>query len=221
MASENGVQVEEEKSGFIGMTNGDGQVQIVKEDGSVNNSEQASNENGISEDAMETKDTLKISGAEAELSRTNSNTKARNSRKGSKDNTSLKNNKSTRNQDNLGGSTLLARKPKANLSQSLSFPARGSHPDGMRRSTDAFTTKWGAKHSQIIGRKTEVTLSNGNLSSASQASRGVPMDSGGAINKRTALASLPCLRQSLVKILFTWSFLHLLFMNHLVCDMSV
>ncbi|KAL3532194.1 hypothetical protein ACH5RR_005715 [Cinchona calisaya] len=171
MESENGVQMEEEKSGFVGSTN---------EDGSVNNSEQASNENGISESSKGTKETLKTSGVGSELSRTNSNTKTRNSRKkGSEGNTSLKNNKSTRNQDNLGGSTLLARKPKASLTQSLSFPSRGSHPDGMRRSTDAFTMKSGSKHSQTNGRKSEVTLSNG------------------AINKRTALASLPCLRQSL------------------------
>lgn len=198
MESENGVQVEDEKSGFIGMTNGNESVQDVKEDGSVNNSEQASNENGFSE--MEATGTIKTSGTESEMSRTNSNTKTKNSRKGSKDN-KLKNNKNTRNQDSLGGSILLAWKMKANLTQSLSLPARASHSDDMRRSTDAFTMKLGAKQSQTNAGKDEVTLSNGTLSSSgrlSQAIKGVATYSGGAICKRTALSSLPCLRQSLV-----------------------
>ncbi|KAL3536002.1 hypothetical protein ACH5RR_004463 [Cinchona calisaya] len=194
MECENGVQIEDEKSGFFGMTNGNG---LVQDGSSVNNSEQASNENGFSE--MEEKGTIKTSGSENELSGTKSNTKTKISRKGSKDN-NLKNNKSTRNQNSLGGSTLLARKTKASLTQSLSFPGRVAHPEGMRRSTDAFTVKLGAKQSQTNGRKNEVTLSKGNLSLSGRSSQDikeVATNSEGAISKRTALASLSCLHQSL------------------------
>ncbi|CDP10567.1 unnamed protein product [Coffea canephora] len=199
MESENGVQVEDEKSGFVGMrTNGGtGSVQDVKEDGSVKNNEQASDENGFSE--MKAKVTIKISGSGTELSKTNSNVNTKNSRTGSKHN-SLKKNKNTGNQDSLGASALHARKTKASLTQSLSFPARVSHPDGMTRSTDALTAKLGSRHSQTVGVKAEAARSNGTLSSSArlnQVSKGVATNAGGTISKRTSLGSLPCLRQSL------------------------
>lgn len=198
MESENGVQVEDEKSGFVGVpTDGTGSVQDAKEDGSVKNNEQASNENDFSE--IRAKVTIKTSGAGTELQKTNSNANIKSSRAGSKDN-SLKKNKNTGNQDTLGASALLARKTKAGLTQSLSFPARVSHPDGMRRSIDAFTAKLGPKHSQTTGVKAETALSNGTLSSSArlnQVSKGLATNTGGAISERTSLGSLPCLRQSL------------------------
>ena len=203
MESENGVQVEDEKSGFVGMrTNGTGSVQDGKEDGSVKNNEQASNENGFSE--MKAKVTIKTSGSGTELSKTNPNVNTKNSRTGSKHN-SLKKNKNTGNQDSLGASALHARKTKASLTQSLSFPARVSHPDGMTRSTDALTAKLGSRHSQTIGVKAEAARSNGTLSSSArlnQVSKGVETNAGGTISKRTSLGSVPCLRQSLVR--FCW-----------------
>ncbi|CAI9097550.1 OLC1v1034007C1 [Oldenlandia corymbosa var. corymbosa] len=185
MESENGVLTEDAKNGVLEIVNGEGQEvhhDVEEESDSLKHSDQ------ISETGTEVKEAIDTSVSEA-----NSNTKTANSVESSKTK-STKNSKTSRNQEGLkggGSSASITRKPRASLSQSLSFPAKkGSHPDGMRRSTDWFPSK--------LGSKTNHQTNGGSLSSGSRSNQGVKTNksSGDATSKRTALASLPYLRQS-------------------------
>ncbi|KAK9291286.1 hypothetical protein L1049_009475 [Liquidambar formosana] len=115
----------------------------------------------------------------------------------------LKNKKITKHQPDSKGPTLFSRNQRPNLSQSLSFPARGIHANLMKKSIDVYPAKLktDAKHSRPNG--SEVPFSNGSVTSAShlnhpnrRVSNGVNSkeantNGGGASARRTTLASIP------------------------------
>ncbi|WRX24991.1 TPX2 [Theobroma cacao] len=119
-----------------------------------------------------------------------------------------KNNKVIKDKSNLRSAVPLSRDQRAVLSQSLSFPARRVHGDGLMKSIDGYPEKVDLKHGQEEGTKVQAS-SNGSLSSLSRLnhpnSRGsIKLDSkpantngGGVTARRTTLASLPSNRQAL------------------------
>lgn len=125
-----------------------------------------------------------------------------------------KNSNITKDKSNLKGtSTPFSRNQRANLSQSLSFPARGARADGLKKSIDAVSVKTEVKNRRVSnGTKTEVFSANGTVTSASRltdipnrrASTGVqPKEqntSSGASVRRSSLASVPSIRRSVVRI---------------------
>ncbi|XP_021289840.1 protein WVD2-like 4 isoform X2 [Herrania umbratica] len=119
-----------------------------------------------------------------------------------------KNNKVTKDKSTLRSAVPLSRDQRPALSQSLSFPARKVHGDGLMKSIDGYPEKVDLKHGQEKGTKVQAS-SNGSLSSLSRLNhpnrRGsINLDSkpanangGGVSARRTTLASLPSNRQAL------------------------
>ncbi|XVF55709.1 hypothetical protein PTKIN_Ptkin06aG0058700 [Pterospermum kingtungense] len=115
--------------------------------------------------------------------------------------------KVTKDKSNLRSAVPVFRNQRPVLSQSLSFPARRVHGDGLRKSTDGYAEKTDLKHAQEKGTKVQAS-SNGSVPSLSRLShlnrRGsinldskpANMNGGGVTGRRTTLASLPSNRQA-------------------------
>ncbi|KAM1735641.1 hypothetical protein ACFX12_014089 [Malus domestica] len=99
------------------------------------------------------------------------------------------------------GATPFSRKERATLSQSRSFPAKGSRTDPMKKSIDVYPVKTEAKHARGNATKAEAPISVSRLNNPTRrASTGVHSKdgniTGGAAIKRTSLASIPSIRSS-------------------------
>lgn len=189
MESENGVQVvEDDKKGVIGMINEEGSVMDTKENDSLNKGggDLVSNDNVfVSGTAtMEEKQTLGSSVGEAddELAKSKAKPKPKPKPRNSLSKVSVhansKINKNTKDQSNFKSPTLLSRKNRSSLTQSLSFPARGSNVDAMKSLDGGSSTKSAAKHAQFLARS-----KGGETSSTATATAGP--------RRRSTLASLP------------------------------
>lgn len=197
MESENGVQVvEDDKKGVIGMINEEGSVMDTKENGSLNNGggDLVSNDNVVSVTAtMEEKQTLGTSVGETdEIAKSKAKSKPKPKPRNSLTKVSVHanskiNNKNTKDQNNLKSPTLLSRKNRPSLTQSLSFPARGSNVDTMKSLDGGSSTKSGAKHTQFLAR-----------------SEGGETSSTGGARRRTTLASLPSQTSSSSSLVYTF-----------------
>lgn len=188
MESENGVQVEDDNKGVVGMINEEGSVMDTKENDSLNKGDLVSNDNVVSGTAtMEEKQTLGTSATETELTKSKAKPKPRNTSKASVHGNSTRS-KNTKDQNNLKkGPTLLARKNRPSLTQSLSFPARGSSHVDTTKSHDGSATKSGSKHTQSSNR----TGSSVKATSTVARSKGEVSSTGAGAGRRTTLASLP------------------------------
>lgn len=189
MESENGVQVVEDdkKKGVIGMINEEGLVMDTKENDSLNKGggDLVSNDNVfVSGTAtMEEKQTLGSSVGEAdELAQSKAKPKPKPKPRNSLSKVSVhansKINKNTKDQSNFKSPTLLSRKNRPSVTQSLSFPARGSNVDAMKSLDGGSSTKSGAKHAQFLARS-----KGGETSSTGTGTAGA--------RRRSTLASLP------------------------------
>lgn len=188
MESENGVQVvEDDKKGVIGMINEEGSVMDTKENDSLNKGggDLVSNDNVfVSGTAtMEEKQTLGSSVGEAdELAQSKAKPKPKPKPRNSLSKVSVhansKINKNTKDQSNFKSPTLLSRKNRPSLTQSLSFPARGSNVDAMKSLDGGSSTKSGAKHAQFLARS-----KGGETSSTGTGTAGA--------RRQSTLASLP------------------------------
>ncbi|CAN6719520.1 unnamed protein product [Malus baccata var. baccata] len=99
------------------------------------------------------------------------------------------------------GATPFPRKERATLSQSQSFPAKGSRTDPMKKSIDVYPVKTEVKHARGKATKAEAPISVSRLNNPTRrASTGVHSKdgntTGGAAIKRTSLASIPSIRSS-------------------------
>ncbi|RXH76429.1 hypothetical protein DVH24_019317 [Malus domestica] len=99
------------------------------------------------------------------------------------------------------GATPFSRKERATLSQSRSFPAKGSRTDPMKKSIDVYPVKTEVKHARGNATKAEAPISVSRLNNPTRrASTGVHSKdgniTGGAAIKRTSLASIPSIRSS-------------------------
>ncbi|CAN6586701.1 unnamed protein product [Malus baccata var. baccata] len=99
------------------------------------------------------------------------------------------------------GATPFPRKERATLSQSQSFPAKGSRTDPMKKSVDVYPVKTEVKHARGKATKAEAPISVSRLNNPTRrASTGVHSKdgntTGGAAIKRTSLASIPSIRSS-------------------------
>ncbi|XVF55907.1 hypothetical protein PTKIN_Ptkin06aG0073900 [Pterospermum kingtungense] len=115
--------------------------------------------------------------------------------------------KVTKDKSNLRSAVPVSRNQRPVLSQSLLFPARRVHGDGLRKSIDGCAEKTDLKHAQEKATKVQAS-SSGSVPSLSRSShpnrRGsINLDSkpansngGGVTGRRTTLASLPSNRQA-------------------------
>ncbi|MBA0849443.1 hypothetical protein Goshw_016136 [Gossypium schwendimanii] len=109
-----------------------------------------------------------------------------------KESGNAKNNKVTNDKPNLRNAVPISHNQRPVLSQSLSFPARRIHGDGLVKSTDL-------KHSQEKSSKTHAPSSNGSARLSHPNRRGsIHVDTkpanangGGGSSRRTTIASLP------------------------------
>lgn len=112
--------------------------------------------------------------------------------------------KLAKDKPNLKGITQIPRNQRAILSQSLSFPSRGSRGDPMKKSIDANPVKAVAKHARGNATKAEAHFSVSRLNPNRRASTGVyskeENTTGGASLKRTSLAAIPSIRCSSVRL---------------------
>ncbi|KAM0980800.1 hypothetical protein TB2_013696 [Malus domestica] len=97
--------------------------------------------------------------------------------------------------------TPFPRKERATLSQSQSFPAKGSRTDPMKKSIDVYPVKTEVKRARGKATKVEAPISVSRLNNPTRrASTGVHSKdgntTGGAAIKRTSLASIPSIRSS-------------------------
>ncbi|XP_022766923.1 protein WVD2-like 4 isoform X2 [Durio zibethinus] len=118
-----------------------------------------------------------------------------------------KNSKVTKDKSNLRSAVPISRNQRPVLSQSLSFPARRVHGDGLVKSIDGYPEKTDLKHAQEKGTKVQGPSSNESVPSSSRLNhpnrRGsINLDSkpananGGVTARRTTLASLPSNKQA-------------------------
>lgn len=202
MESENGVPVEDEKRVVLENSNSEGSSVDINKENISNSHEPFSSENEVCKDVIKDKESLNSSGPEVELSSAVSKSKSSNEGKNS-NGYGPKNSKLAKNHSDSKGSVAFGRSKKPSLTQSLSFPAKGHHSDAMKRSIEVYPI-------QKNGVKGESKVSNGNGHSGLSAnpttkgpflgvnSKGV-MNAGKVASRRATLASLPSLRQSLVK----------------------
>lgn len=120
-------------------------------------------------------------------------------------------NVTAKDKSNLKSAVPVSRNQRAVLSQSLSFPARRAHGDGLMKSIDGYKEKTDRKRAQQKGKKVQAPL-NGSVASLSRLShpnrrRSINLDSkpetmngGGVTARRTTLASFPSNRQAVVWI---------------------
>ncbi|CAB4317361.1 unnamed protein product [Prunus armeniaca] len=108
--------------------------------------------------------------------------------------------KLAKDKPNLKGITQIPRNQRALLSQSLSFPSRGSRADPMKKSIDVYPVKAVAKHARGNATKAEAPFSVSRLNPNRRASTGVHSKeentTGGASFKRNSLAAIPSVRCS-------------------------
>lgn len=182
MESVNGVPVEEEK--FV----------VAEKNVDVKEEENVSEKTNANEEKTD----------ETELSENVPKSKTSNQRKLAAGGTT-KNNKMAKDQASLRGTAALTRSKKASISQSLSFPSRGVSSDVMRKSIDVYPKKSDAKELKTKGVKHETSLSKGSSASSLNpkgVSAGVLKNAnangGVATNRRTTIAAVPSLRQSMV-----------------------
>ncbi|KAM3266250.1 protein WVD2-like 4 [Capsicum annuum] len=199
MESENGVPVEEEK---IVVT--EKNLDMSKEEENVSETKANANEEKVNEE-------LNVSVVKTELPRNAPKSKGSSQKKLAANGTS-KNNKMAKDQASLRGIAALARSNKASQSQSLSFPARGVSSDVMRKSIDVYPKKSDGKEVKTNGVKNETSLSKGSSASSSRGVFGGVLknanaNGGVATSRRTTIAVVPSLRQSMVSILVIY--LHL------------
>ncbi|XWS43317.1 hypothetical protein CRYUN_Cryun16bG0092500 [Craigia yunnanensis] len=121
-----------------------------------------------------------------------------------------KSSKVTKDKSNLRSAVPVSRNQRPVLSQSLSFPARRVHGDGLMKSIDGFPEKTDLKHAQEKGTKVQAPSSNGSVSSLSRlnhpnrrgsinlGSKLENVNGGGVSARRTTLASLASNRQAVV-----------------------
>ncbi|XVE75838.1 hypothetical protein DITRI_Ditri12bG0123500 [Diplodiscus trichospermus] len=119
-----------------------------------------------------------------------------------------KNSKVTENKSYLRSAVPISPNQRPVLSQSLSFPARGVHGDGLAKSIGGYPEKTNLKHADEKSTKVQVP-SNGSISSLSRSnhsnrrgsinmdSKPANMSGGGVTAWRTTLASLPNNRQAM------------------------
>ncbi|XP_009348636.2 protein WVD2-like 4 [Pyrus x bretschneideri] len=116
-------------------------------------------------------------------------------------NNGLSKSKPAKDKPIVKGATPFLHKERATLSQSLSFPARGSRTDPMKKSIDVYPVKTEVKHARGNATKAEAPISVSRLNNPTRrASTGVHSkdgnSTGGASIKRTSLASIPSIRSS-------------------------
>lgn len=185
MASENGVPLEEESGvSIVEKTDVLESTVVVKVE-----EENVCDNIAVSGDSDKIGKSLNSSGVAVESSGTVSEGKVGNGG-------SSKNSKVAKDRSNLKGPGTFARSTRASLSQSLSFPAKGRHADGMKTSVDGHPVK-----SRANGSKAQAPFMNGTATSVSRlnpanrrASTGV--NSKDVSTRRTTLASVPSFRQS-------------------------
>uniref|UniRef100_A0A5B7A2W8 TPX2 C-terminal domain-containing protein n=1 Tax=Davidia involucrata TaxID=16924 RepID=A0A5B7A2W8_DAVIN len=200
MESENRVSIEYE-SGVIEKIDVDGSVvDVKKEEHLVDNGENVTSVNGISENLTKAEGGVRSSSTEV-----GSTVSVSNPIKGS-NTAGLKNNKMPKDRPSLKGTAPFAHNTRPSLSQSLSFPASELHAHVMKKSIDGYPVKSDVKHAGANGAKAEYQFSNGTASrlnptnrraSTGVNSKEVKTNGVGASARRTMLASVPSIHQSL------------------------
>lgn len=131
-----------------------------------------------------------------------------------------KTSKTTKDKTNPKGGVPFTRNQRSVLSQSLSFPAREAHADGMKRSIDGHPVKNETKNARASGAKAQGPSANGTVASVSRlsqpnrrASAGVDSKevstNGGVSSRRTSLATVPGVHKAAVSFYVVISSLHL------------
>ncbi|KAH0728993.1 hypothetical protein KY289_000181 [Solanum tuberosum] len=193
MESENGVPVEEEKIVVV-----EKNLDMSKEEENVSEKKANANEEKADE-------APNVSVVKTELPRNVPKSKGSSQKKLATGGTT-KNNKMVKDQASLRATAALTRSNKASQSQSLSFPSRGVSSDVMRKSIDVYPKKSDAKELKTKEVKNETSHSKGSSASSSNpANRGVSggvlknanTNGGVASNRRTTIAAVPSLRQSM------------------------
>ncbi|KAJ4970492.1 hypothetical protein NE237_003591 [Protea cynaroides] len=212
MESENGV-VLEHANGVVEITPVEQScaLNVNKENENADNRADVSQMNGVSENVSEV-DGVDSSAAEAQAAMAVAGSKGSNPSKkpGSGPNDGLKNNKMPKDHANRKVPITVPRSQRPSLSQSMSFPARGILANGLKKSIDGKPVKTNAKHTQANGTETEVRVTSGQGITTSRrnlpyrrASTGLssvnanPSGSGPS-SRRSTLASVPSIRQSMV-----------------------
>ncbi|XWS56100.1 hypothetical protein CRYUN_Cryun09bG0057400 [Craigia yunnanensis] len=200
MESENGVTVEEER---IVSERTDVKESAKEELNADINGEGASNLKEASKQG--TKSEGRASKAAANVSKSKISKHLKES--GNLTGGNSKNSKVTKDKSNLRSAVPIYRNQRPVLSQSLSFPARRVHGDGLMKSIDEYPEKTALKHAQEKSTKIQAP-SNGSVPSLSRLNhrnrRGsINLDSkpentngGGVTTRRTTLASFPSNRQA-------------------------
>ncbi|CAL5356947.1 unnamed protein product [Camellia sinensis] len=185
MESKNRVSVEDEKGVF----------EKIHEEG-----EKVLNVNVISENVVKAEEGINSSVPVVKSTVAVSESKISNPPKGS-NGSGLKSGKVAKDRPNSKGPTPLACNTRRSMTQSLSFPAKGLHADVMKKSIDVYPVKADSKSFRAKGAKSELSFSNGTVTSTARlnpanrrASVGLNSkenNDGGASTRRTTLASLP------------------------------
>ncbi|KAA8518438.1 hypothetical protein F0562_015912 [Nyssa sinensis] len=205
MESENGVPIEEESGVIEKIDVGESVVEVKKDEQHADNGENVTSVNGISENLTKSEGCVNSSSTEVASNETVSESKISNPTKSSNAAGSKKN-KILKDRSSFKGTTPFARNMRPSLTQSLSFPARQLHANVMKKSIDGYPVKSDVKHAGANGAKGQYQFSNGTASrlnptnrraSTGVNSKEVKTDGVGASTRRTTLASLPSIRQSL------------------------
>ncbi|GMP98494.1 hypothetical protein CsSME_00046358 [Camellia sinensis var. sinensis] len=185
MESKNRVSVEDEKGVF----------EKIHEEG-----EKVLNVNVISENVVKAEEGINSSVPVVKSTVAVSESKISNPPKGS-NGSGLKSGKVAKDRPNSKGPNPLACNTRRSMTQSLSFPAKGLHADVMKKSIDVYPVKADSKSFRAKGAKSELSFSNGTVTSTARlnpanrrASVGLNSkenNDGGASTRRTTLASLP------------------------------
>ncbi|XP_031248259.1 protein WVD2-like 4 [Pistacia vera] len=168
MESENGVVMEEESVVTANVHAEGSALETKKEKQSAKNGEDASKHFTKAEGVSESK----ISKPLKEPSVTNGG--------------NSKTSKTTKDKTNSKGGAPFTRNQRPVLSQSLSFPARGAHADGMKRSIDGHPVKNETKNTRAIGAKAQGPSANGTVTSVSRLSQPNRRASTGADSKEVS-----------------------------------
>ncbi|XWS66549.1 hypothetical protein CRYUN_Cryun05aG0209200 [Craigia yunnanensis] len=205
MESENGVTVEEERIVSERTYVEDSATEAKKEEQNADiNSEGASNKKEASKQETNSEGMASKAAANVCKSKISKPLKEPGNLTGS----NSKNSKVTKDKSNLRVAVPISRNQRSVLSQSLSFPARRVHGDGLMKSIDGYPEKTDLKHAQEKSTKVQAPSSNGSVHSLSRLNhpnrRGsINLDSkpantngGGVTARRTTLASLPGNKQA-------------------------
>ncbi|KAK6152239.1 hypothetical protein DH2020_014874 [Rehmannia glutinosa] len=164
MESDSSVPLEHEKKVIVEKSIGEGLTLVLnKEIISNSDDEPISGENEVCKKTD--KEGPNSSGPDVVLSTSLSKIKTSNPSKDSNVN-GPKSIKLSRNQSTSKVSVVFGRNTKPNLTQSLSFPARGRHPDVMKRSIEIYPSKSDIRQSQKNSSRIESQVTNGIVSSS-------------------------------------------------------